>query len=148
MIAELHGKYARHRAKLDYSYHMNYTEARQQWQDGIVERVVSQMPPQKRPWLVFTCGPTGAGKGYVMSWLSKCGIFPLENVVHIDSDRFKRAIPEWDVYMRSEGREQVGSSGRSCLRRSCACSCACCGSDAHRVRMSLSGAHQGRICMM
>ena len=87
MIAELHGKYARHRAKLDYSYHMNYTEARQQWQDGIVERVVSQMPPQKRPWLVFTCGPTGAGKGYVMSWLSKCGIFPLENVVHIDSDR-------------------------------------------------------------
>ena len=26
----------------------------------------------------------GAGKGYVLSWMSRSGYFPLENIVHVD----------------------------------------------------------------
>eukprot|EP00964_Phaeocystis_antarctica_P118555 scaffold82340_cov48-Phaeocystis_antarctica.AAC.4 len=28
----------------------------------------------------------GAGKGYVLSWMSRSGYFPLENIVHVDPD--------------------------------------------------------------
>ena len=30
---------------------------------------------ESRPgrWVVYTCGPMGAGKGYVLSWMSKHG---------------------------------------------------------------------------
>ena len=31
-------------------------------QDGAVESVVSRTEPQPRPWIVYTCGPMGAGK--------------------------------------------------------------------------------------
>ena len=31
-------------------------------QDGAVESVVSRPEPQPRPWIVYTCGPMGAGK--------------------------------------------------------------------------------------
>ena len=30
----------------------------------------------------------GAGKGYVLSWMSRSGYFPLENIVHVDPDHF------------------------------------------------------------
>lgn len=49
---------------------------------------------QARPWVVYTCGPMGVGKGHVLSWLSKQGLFPLEYIVHIDPDFFKRIMPE------------------------------------------------------
>ena len=48
--------------------------------------------------------------GYVMSWLSKCGIFPLENVVHIDSDRFKHVMPEWDGYMNDSPEPELSGT--------------------------------------
>lgn len=35
--------------------------------------------PQATPWIVYTCGPMGAGKGHVLSWMSKSGYFPLEH---------------------------------------------------------------------
>ena len=49
---------------------------------------------QERPWLVYTCGAMGAGKGHAMSWLSEHGLFKLENVVHIDPDHFKNVRPD------------------------------------------------------
>ena len=50
------------RATRDYGYHSHYTRERQLWQDGAVESVVSRTEPQPRPWIVYTCGPMGAGK--------------------------------------------------------------------------------------
>lgn len=41
----------------------------------------------------------GAGKDYVMRYLSKRGIFPLENIVIIDPDRIKNLMPEWKIYI-------------------------------------------------
>ncbi len=32
------------------------------------------------PWLVHTCGPMGAGKGYVLGWMSAHGHLPLETI--------------------------------------------------------------------
>jgi len=40
----------------------------------------------------------GSGKGHVFRYLSKQGFFPLEYIVHIDSDEFKRVMPEWKEY--------------------------------------------------
>ena len=35
-----------------------------------------------------------------MARLTSPGYFPLEDIVHIDPDNFKRAMPEWDGYVR------------------------------------------------
>eukprot|EP00929_Paragymnodinium_shiwhaense_P121327 TRINITY_DN93518_c0_g1_i1.p1 TRINITY_DN93518_c0_g1~~TRINITY_DN93518_c0_g1_i1.p1 ORF type:complete len:743 (+),score=111.75 TRINITY_DN93518_c0_g1_i1:76-2304(+) len=98
---ELYGVYAGIRTKLDFTYHVNYTERRQAWQDRMVSRVARCTSPRPRPWVVFTCGAMGAGKGHVMTWLSKQNIFPLEDIVHIDPDHFKRVMPEWPGYTKN-----------------------------------------------
>lgn len=45
----------------------------------------------------------GCGKGYTMSWLSRCGIFPVEQIIRIDPDHFKRVMPEWTEYCKRDG---------------------------------------------
>jgi hypothetical protein len=101
------GKYAHLRESRDYSYHTNYTPERQLWQDRAVDSVVARTNAQAQPWIVFTCGPMGAGKGYVLSWMSRNGYFPLETIVHIDPDHFKRLMPEWSEYTKRS--EQAGN---------------------------------------
>ena len=88
------GPYKDTRATRDHAYHGRYTEARQKWQDGALEMIVQRSEPQPQPWLVFTCGGMGVGKGYALGWLSEQGIFPLEDIVHIDPDYFKSQLPE------------------------------------------------------
>ena len=92
------GSYADIRATLDYGYHVNYTEERQLWQDRVVNSVVMRTNPQTSPWVVYTCGPMGAGKGFALSWMSRHGYFPLEEISHIDPDHFKKLMPEWPGY--------------------------------------------------
>jgi hypothetical protein len=72
----VYGSYAALRKELDYSWHTNYTCSRQRWQDTVVTNVASSplTADDKRPWLLWTCGPMGAGKGYAMDWLSRHGI--------------------------------------------------------------------------
>ena len=96
---ELFGPLRAIRRRLDYSYHVNYSQKRQLWQDQLVSNVVVRTAQQQRPWLVFTCGAMGSGKGYALNWLSKQGFFPLEQIVHIDPDFFKRVMPEWKQYV-------------------------------------------------
>ncbi|KAH8074477.1 zeta toxin [Aureococcus anophagefferens] len=68
--------------------------------DSITEREF------RRPWVVFTCGPMGAGKGHALSWLSEHGFFPLENIVHVDPDLFKQLMPEWRGYLARDPRRE------------------------------------------
>mmetsp|Transcript_34312 Transcript_34312/g.80249 ORF Transcript_34312/g.80249 Transcript_34312/m.80249 type:complete len:686 (-) Transcript_34312:71-2128(-) len=98
----LHGVLADIRRDIDYSWHTNYSLERSLWQDRVVLRVARRLMPQDRPWIVFTSGTMGAGKGYVMRWLSKQGVFPLENVVRIDPDYFKSVMPEWAGYIKHD----------------------------------------------
>jgi len=55
-----------------------------------------------RPWLVFTAGPMGVGKGYVLSFLEQRGLFPLHRFLRIDPDRLKTEIPEMSGYLRAD----------------------------------------------
>jgi len=96
--SEFYGKYPHIRALSDYGWHSNYTEERQLWHDRVVDSVVTKTQAQATPWIVYTCGPMGAGKGYALQWMSDNGFFPLNNIVHIDPDHFKSVMPEWQGY--------------------------------------------------
>ena len=106
------------REHLDANWHGNYNAARQRWQDAAVHRVVApdddRAGPTKKPWLVYTCGPMGAGKGWVMNWMSTLDILPLRSIVHIDPDRFKQMMPEWAGHVRRD----AASAGTRCHKES------------------------------
>lgn len=103
-----YGPFAKFRELCDYSYHVNYTRRRQAWQDEAIKGVISRAVEQPAPWLVYTCGPMGVGKGYTLSWMSQNGFFPLENIVHIDPDAFKMMMPEWPDYVARD-RDKAGT---------------------------------------
>lgn len=98
-LDEFHGDFVEIRSALDRAYHGNYTKARQEFQDVLVHSVAYRSDPQPKPWMICTCGPMGAGKGYVLSWLSEKKFFPLESIVHVDPDHFKTRMPEWEHYV-------------------------------------------------
>mmetsp|Transcript_14177 Transcript_14177/g.30320 ORF Transcript_14177/g.30320 Transcript_14177/m.30320 type:complete len:515 (-) Transcript_14177:337-1881(-) len=93
------GPFRELRDTLDHSYHGFYTESRQRLQDDLIRDVVSGGSTKKHPWIVFTAGAMGAGKGYVVRWMSRNGYFPLPDLVQIDPDNFKAAFPEWPGYV-------------------------------------------------
>jgi len=123
--------FAEARRKLDYSYHNNLIENRQLLQDAILNRVVvdsdsdnkkdkdrgsGQTTKQEEdtqtegglstgrqlPWLVFTAGPMGVGKGYVLTQLSRAGVFPLKSFIKIDPDMLKSELPEMAGYLQAD----------------------------------------------
>ena len=94
------GKYADFRKNLDTGYHGHYSESRQKWQDDIITSTAVRGDPVPNPFLVFTCGPAGVGKGTTLSWMSRNGYFPLEHIVHVDPDHFKSLMPEWSEYKK------------------------------------------------
>ena len=63
------GEYRDIRKTLDYSYHSVYPPERQLWQDDVIRSVVVKTKAQSQPWVVYTAGPMGAGKGYALSWM-------------------------------------------------------------------------------
>jgi hypothetical protein len=114
----LYGDFVSIRKTLDYSWHPNYTEQRQLWQDQIVKDVAQRHAPVRWPWLVLTCGAMGAGKGYCLRWLSRTGIFPLDNVVKIDPDHFKSVMPEWKRYTEYDKTNEIISAGNNTHKES------------------------------
>jgi len=105
---KFHGSFRKIRELRDYGYHVNYSKERQLWQDQAIKSVISRVVEQPAPWLVYTCGPMGVGKGYTLSWMSQHGFFPLENIVHIDPDAFKMMMPEWPDYVARD-RDSAGT---------------------------------------
>lgn len=103
------------RSKLDYSYHLPPAEARQELQDFILSRVVdssssdseeakpacSTVKPSK-PWIVFSAGAMGVGKGYVLSSLYNSKLFPLDKFLIIDPDMLKNELPEMSGYLQAD----------------------------------------------
>ena len=87
------------RNMLDLDYHGVYSAQRQELQDQIVRQVVEPGTAQQKPWIVFTAGAMGAGKSRVINWMSERAIFPLSNIVQLDPDVFKVAMPEWEGYV-------------------------------------------------
>jgi predicted kinase len=106
---EFFGPFKSIRASLDYSYHGNYTESRQLFQDRIVEKLldgtviedsngrgVCKTPNE--PWIVFTAGVMGAGKSHTIKQLASRGLFPLQSYVVIDPDDIRQHFPEYCLY--------------------------------------------------
>lgn len=104
------GKNVSIRKALDYDYHTNYTPCRQHFQDELIRNnVLLDGSGTERPWLVFTCGNMGAGKGWVLGWMSANGILPFERVSKIDPDAFKLRMPEWIEYQRHGMEDSAGT---------------------------------------
>lgn len=112
--AEAGSRFARERRLVDYEYHPLYTAERRAWQDAVVKQVAVRTEARTTPWLVYTMGPMGAGKGYALHWLSEHGYFPLEDIVHVDPDRFKEMMPEWNGYVERDKQ----TAGTKCHRES------------------------------
>lgn len=70
---KFYGPFAKIRESLDFSWHGNYTPERQEWQDNLVQSVFLRTQKQPRPWIIYTGGPMGAGKGYTLAWMSENG---------------------------------------------------------------------------
>ena len=103
-----YGPYAHIRKTLDYSYHRNYTKERQFLQDSIIDEFLEDVSIKDvngnvcttptEPWLVFTAGAMGAGKGHTIHELVKKGRFPLLAFVTVDPDEIRRRFPEFGLY--------------------------------------------------
>ena len=108
------GEFADFRAAMDYEYHDCVNENRQRWQDSVIHSIAETTESVEHPWIVYTCGPMGAGKGYALSWMSDQGYFPLEKIVHIDADHFKTCMPEWKGYVQNDPK----TAGSLCHKES------------------------------
>eukprot|EP00747_Dinoflagellata_sp_TGD_P100635 gnl/TRDRNA2_/TRDRNA2_168095_c0_seq1.p1 gnl/TRDRNA2_/TRDRNA2_168095_c0~~gnl/TRDRNA2_/TRDRNA2_168095_c0_seq1.p1 ORF type:complete len:658 (-),score=120.45 gnl/TRDRNA2_/TRDRNA2_168095_c0_seq1:116-1906(-) len=96
---KFYGPFKGVRERLDFSHHGSYSEKRQAWQDTVVSSMTMRSEPQPMPWLIYTCGGYGTGKGFSIAWMSDKCFFPLTDMVCIDPDDFKRVMPEWKEYL-------------------------------------------------
>lgn len=119
------GRYGMIRATLDHSYHSAYMEWRRDFQDSILDSVLSEngWHPQNqersasgptsfndssnanrttkaKQWMVFTAGSMGVGKTYTLQVLQQRGLFPLENFLNVDPDQLRSRLPEYEHYRR------------------------------------------------
>jgi len=104
------GKYSQIRSTLDYKHHTNYALDRQLLQDDIISRMIlfaelvdingDTCTTPTTPWLVFTAGAMGAGKGYTINNLGARGLFPLQGFVSVDPDEIRKYLPEYKLYLR------------------------------------------------
>jgi hypothetical protein len=100
------GKYAEVRSQLDYTYHSKYNVNRQLQQDLIIDKFLETVifdghevcTKPSHPWLVFTAGPMGVGKGHTVNWLNSKGLFPLQSFVNVDPDKKRHLLPEFPIY--------------------------------------------------
>lgn len=76
----------------------NSTTCSEQQEEEKSESVTST----RRPWIIFSAGSMGVGKGYVMSRLNERGLFPLDQLLHIDPDMLKSELPEMAGYLRED----------------------------------------------
>jgi hypothetical protein len=106
-----YGRYSHIRKTLDYSYHCNYTFERQMMQDSIITEMlnaayildedgnIGTVPTE--PFIVFTAGAMGAGKGHTMGVLVEQGRFPLKAFVVVDPDEIRQLLPEYHLYIHA-----------------------------------------------
>jgi hypothetical protein len=65
-------------------------------------QLTSQQPDkqQRRPFIVFSAGPMGVGKSFVLSQLHQRHLFPLSRFIKIDPDMLKSELPEIAGYLQ------------------------------------------------
>jgi len=98
------------RPLLDYSYHATYSTVRVGVQDDIIRKFSTDQNrfSELLPWVVFTAGAMGAGKGYVVRWMDKNGYLPIDQFVVVDPDQIRQMLPEWEGYVKHDA-ESAGT---------------------------------------
>lgn len=101
------GEFLDIRKNIDSRFHGSYICSRQLMQDDLIKEALGiragpEVWPKQtgHPWILFTGGAMGAGKGYTMNWMMRMGIIQIPNLRHIDPDVFKRKLPEWKIYVK------------------------------------------------
>lgn len=93
------------RPLLDYTYHKKYTEERVMLQDRLIQEQCAHGSKQEDlllPWVIFTAGAMGAGKGFVIEWMNKNGCLPLDQFLIVDPDVLRQELPEWKGYVAKD----------------------------------------------
>jgi Zeta toxin len=114
--------FQRERQKLDYTYHSRLIYSRLVFQDSILDQIRNGVANNKtitttnnstsnindadrtrrqqrqRPWLIFTAGPMGVGKGYVLAQLKQMKVLDASDYLWIDPDMIKTTLPEMAGY--------------------------------------------------
>lgn len=100
-IPHFSGSHSELRPLLDYTWHMKYSHGRMLLQDDLIHQLTSgsSRKADMLPWVVFTAGAMGAGKGYVVRWMHENGYLPLEHFVTVDPDQIRTMLPEWPKYV-------------------------------------------------
>mmetsp|Transcript_77730 Transcript_77730/g.222801 ORF Transcript_77730/g.222801 Transcript_77730/m.222801 type:complete len:406 (+) Transcript_77730:37-1254(+) len=102
-VTHFTGIHADIRPLLDYTYHRKYSIERVRLQDRLIDNlcnpVAKTAEPDMLPWVIFTAGAMGAGKGYVARWMKEQGYFPLDSFVVVDPDQIRQMLPEWELYV-------------------------------------------------
>jgi len=96
------GIHADIRPLLDYTFHRKYAAKREALQDELIVKMCmscSKLGNEMLPWVIFTAGAMGAGKGFVIRWMDKQKYLPLENFIVVDPDAIRQVLPEWDLYV-------------------------------------------------
>jgi adenylylsulfate kinase-like enzyme len=62
----------------------------------------SVLPAQRRPWIIFTAGAMGVGKGYVLMQLQRLQLLDVSSFVKIDPDLIKTELPEMAGYLQHD----------------------------------------------
>jgi Zeta toxin len=112
--------FQRERQKLDYTYHSRLIYSRLVFQDSILNQIRNGVlannktittnsssaimtenntnRTRQRPWLIFTAGPMGVGKGYVLAQLKQMKVLDASEYLWIDPDMIKTTLPEMAGY--------------------------------------------------
>jgi len=93
------------RPLLDYTYHCKYSDERAALQDRIIAEFSAGADKQDDlllPWVVFTAGAMGAGKGFVVEWMEKKKCLPRKQFVTVDPDAVRQRLPEWAGFVAKD----------------------------------------------
>jgi hypothetical protein len=98
-VTHQYGAFTDIRSQLDAEYHGCYTQVRQSIQDMWVHDIVQGGMKHEHPWIIFTAGAMGAGKGFAIQWMSQHGHFPLPDIVQIDPDRVRQNMVRENLWL-------------------------------------------------
>lgn len=103
-------KYEHLKKYIDWSYHLKYSPSREKLQEKIIDshfigkqkqsQSHAQLQNFSRKKIIFTGGCYGAGKSNVLKQLQKENKINLDNFVHVDQDKMRSQIPEYETYLR------------------------------------------------
>ena len=66
------------------------------------DSIVENPQVHRRPWIIFTAGPMGVGKGFVLTQLQQRNLMNLDDFVKIDPDLIKFELPEMVGYLQED----------------------------------------------